>query len=271
MKFDLIIANPPYGAIGAKITSLIVNKVDFDEYVNLLPVNDIIKDNELYKHIQLIESIERGAFKDAAVTPALSIIVKDQVFFKDKLELVILSKRAGLMEKYLLANVKRGVPYTNYHQYSQKIIDGEIDHNCLLCLGRRDFANGHLPYAKNRDYDFNYNKIDLKNLLSKITHSYKYAGKEQIIWGSDIYQFNSKVERDNFRDFMYSTNGYRFYGLLFSKVKVDSTDARLYIFPKVDWTRPQTVESILKDYNYTPDEIKEVMEDLKNYKYLKDE
>ena len=41
-------------------------------------------------------------------------------------------------------------------------------------------------------------------------------------------------------------------------------------FPKVDWTHPWTVEEILADYGYTEDEIKEVMEDLKNFKGMDD-
>lgn len=36
--------------------------------------------------------------------------------------------------------------------------------------------------------------------------------------------------------------------------------------PKVSWTRPQTVQSILLDYSYTEQEIQDVMEDLKGFK-----
>lgn len=38
------------------------------------------------------------------------------------------------------------------------------------------------------------------------------------------------------------------------------------IFSKVDWTRFLMVEEILKEYKYIDEEIKEVMEDLKNFK-----
>ena len=38
------------------------------------------------------------------------------------------------------------------------------------------------------------------------------------------------------------------------------------VLPKVDWTRSWTVEEILKDYGYTKLEIKDIMEDLKNFK-----
>ena len=41
-------------------------------------------------------------------------------------------------------------------------------------------------------------------------------------------------------------------------------------FPKVDWSRAWTVEEMLKDYDYTEEEIKKVMEDLKNYKGIED-
>ena len=37
IKFDLIIANPPYGKPGANITKNIIDNVYFEEYVNLLP------------------------------------------------------------------------------------------------------------------------------------------------------------------------------------------------------------------------------------------
>ena len=53
-------------------------------------------------------------------------------------------------------------------------------------------------------------------------------------------------------------------------VNVDSTVGINKILPKVDWTHPWTVEEILKDYGYTEDEIKEVMEDLKNFKGMDD-
>ena len=52
-----------------------------------------------------------------------------------------------------------------------------------------------------------------------------------------------------------------------------NVDGGLFIekwFPKVDWTRSWTVEEILADYGYTEDEIKKVMEGLKNYKGMED-
>jgi hypothetical protein len=69
---------------------------------------------------------------------------------------------------------------------------------------------------------------------------------------------------------MYSKDGFRFLSKVFTAVNVDSTINLGKIFPKVDWTKPQTVESILKDYGYTPSEIEEVVVDLANFKGMED-
>ena len=53
-------------------------------------------------------------------------------------------------------------------------------------------------------------------------------------------------------------------------MNIDSWAGAEKYMPKVDWTRSWTVEEILKDYGYTEDEIKTVMEDLKNFKGMDD-
>ena len=71
MKFDLIIANPPYGKIGANITKTIINNIEYAEYVNLLPANDYNRNDtkDLYKYVDLDSMTSlKDAFKDAVVT-----------------------------------------------------------------------------------------------------------------------------------------------------------------------------------------------------------
>ena len=60
MKFDLIIANPPYGKPGANITKNIIDNVYFEEYVNLLPANDYKRNEskDLFKYAREMESIK---------------------------------------------------------------------------------------------------------------------------------------------------------------------------------------------------------------------
>lgn len=56
---------------------------------------------------------------------------------------------------------------------------------------------------------------------------------------------------------------------VFTALNVDSCISLNKVMPKVDWTRPWTVEEILKEYNYEDLEIKEIMLDLNNYKKYK--
>ena len=77
--------------------------------------------------------------------------------------------------------------------------------------------------------------------------------------------FNTAAEKKNFVNLVYSENGFKFLSKVFTSMQIDGC-VRSEAFPKVDWTRSWTVEEILKEYNYTDEEIKEVMEDLKNFK-----
>lgn len=74
MKVDLVIANPPYGKIGADIVKTIRTKVAFKEWVNLEPGNDYFT-NDNYKYIDPLFKpiIRRGAFTDVnrAIAPAI--------------------------------------------------------------------------------------------------------------------------------------------------------------------------------------------------------
>ena len=78
IKFDLIIANPPYGKPGANITKNIIDNVYFEEYVNLLSANDYKRNDskDLFRYAREMESINNG-FKDAVVTTHLCKIAKE--------------------------------------------------------------------------------------------------------------------------------------------------------------------------------------------------
>ena len=80
IKFDLVIANPPYGSIGANITKNIIDNIDFGEYVNLLPANDYKRNTEknLFQYAREMENINDG-FKDAMVTTHLCKIAKNAI------------------------------------------------------------------------------------------------------------------------------------------------------------------------------------------------
>ena len=74
----IIIANPPYGAIGANIAYTIREKIDYECFVNLLPANDYKrnKTKDLFNYQSEMEPVNDG-FDDAAVTTHLCLVSKN--------------------------------------------------------------------------------------------------------------------------------------------------------------------------------------------------
>ena len=271
--FDLIIANPPYGSIGANITTAIIDGLDFDEFVNLLPIKDICRDTDLIRHVIDTESLERGIFEDAAVTTAISTISKDIVNDASANEFLFSkqTKSDSHLYHYTVANALR--KYDHFKQCTDcSLADLNTDHlgqkpvDVGFLVSHRESAHGHLPYSKTSpQYRWNV----LHNLPPEELITIWSPRMQNEKTHAILILLPTKQERDNLANFIYSEDGFRFLSMQFDAMNSDFAQY-WNVFPKVDWTHPWTVEEILADYGYTPDEIKEVMEVLKNYKYMGD-
>lgn len=271
MKIDGIIANPPYGKVGANITKKILDIVNFTEYVNLLPANDYKRNDskDLFNYQSDMESINDG-FADAAVTTHLAKVHKNKVnnMTLDEFERSQYIDRQ--LDKYFKENSKKIGKTHNYYinggiLTEAKANKADLFSDTTYLIGLRDINHRHLPYSKKI---FNYrwnnsNNLDTTILLANVSRG---KGMYNIGW----ITFGTPVEKSNFAKFTYSNNGFRFLCKVFTSMNIDGTVTYDKVFPKVDWTRPWTVEEILKDCGYTEDEIKEVMEDLKNFKGMDD-
>ena len=271
MKIDGIIANPPYGAIGANIAYTIREKVDYECFVNLLPANDYKrnKTKDLFNYQSEMEPVNDG-FDDAAVTTHLCLVSKNKA---NNMTLDAFERSQYIdpsLDKYFEENSKKTGKTHNYYinggiLTEAKANKADLFSDTTYLIGLRDINHRHLPYSKKI---FNYrwnnsNDLDTAILLSNVSHG---KGMYNIGW----ITFGTPVEKSNFAKFTYSNNGFRFLCKVFTSMNIDGTVTYDKVFPKVDWTRPWTVEEILKDYGYTEDEIKEVMEDLKNFKGMDD-
>lgn len=265
IKVDGIIANPPYSKIGANITDSIRKVIDFDEYINLLPANDYKRNNskDLFNYQSDMISIKDG-FADAAVTTHLANIHKTKVnnMSLDEFERSQYIDRQ--LDKYFEETAKREKTwlFETSHGRDSRIIDNEH----AILIGSREIPNGHLPYSKTiTTYKWNVEKsIDFNYLLE---HHHDSIGAA-IQYG--YFEFSTPAEKQNFVDFIYSNKGFKFIAKIFTALSLDGRIAFSKWAPKVDWSRSWTVEEILADYEYTEDEIKEVMEDLKNFKGMED-
>ena len=267
--FDLIIANPPYGKVGADITMQVVENIDYNECVVLEPIKDICRRKDLVKHIIQTEALPIGAFEDAVVTTALSKVSKTEVNNMSTDEFLIKSQtnKNNLLYKYTVDNFLKEydkfIQFTNCNVHVLKASYlGDLPVNNGFILSHRESAHGHLPYSKTSvQYRW--------NVLHNIT-------PEEVctIWSPRMQNDKTNAilvclptarERDNLANFLYSKDGFRFLSMQFDAMQSDFAQY-WNVFPKVDWTRSWTVQEILKEYSYTDEEIAQVMEELKKYK-----
>lgn len=266
MKFDLVIANPPYGKIGTDITYKIIQDIDFKEYVNLLPAGDYLKGGygDIQNYISDIENLPHDAFKDASVTAAMAKISKTKVNTLATPDyLTVMSTPKSIMTKYYLKSIERFDKLKIKRDYINIWKSGEISKRVslsdkLFMSEKRLPENGHFAYNKNKEYLFNRDLITLDDLNN--------------CGGSIAYIFDTYSEKNNYRNFVYSETGFKFITLIFSNITCQMNIEKYFVIPNVDWAKPQTVQSILKAYDYTDEEITEVLNELKKseYKYLDD-
>lgn len=272
MKTDLLISNPAYGAIGANITDTLRQKIDYKEFINLLPANDYKrnKTKDLFKYQSNMMAINDG-FIDAAVTTHVARIHKGTVedpapninMTLDEFERSQYIDRS--LDKYFKENSKRQPTVIDKYLPSRDLVK-QIGPERSLIFTKRDVNHKHLPYSKKvnsykwnvessitADYLINNTAIDFNNTVSI----------EMLICATSM-------EKINQANFYYSKDGFKFISKLFTAVNVDSRIDLTKILPQVDWTRSWTVEEILADYGYTEDEIKTVMADLDNFKGMDD-
>lgn len=266
MKIDGIIANPPYGAIGANIAYTIREKVDYECFVNLLPANDYKrnKTKDLFNYQSEMEPVNDG-FDDAAVTTHLCLVSKNKAnnMTLDEFERSQYIDRS--LDKYFEENSKRShyaidkIPGTGQTTKNA----GTWDVQKTFIIAFRDMNHKCMGGKNSITYKWNVEEsVDFKYLLANYnTRDNRFLIAQCI--------FISKEEKNNFVKFIYSGTSAKFIQKLFTALNCDGT-IKKNVFPKVDWTRAWTVEEILKEYGYTEDEIKTVMADLDNFKGMDD-
>ena len=263
MKIDGIIANPPYGAIGANIAYTIREKVDYECFVNLLPANDYKrnKTKDLFNYQSEMEPVNDG-FDDAAVTTHLCLVSKNKANNMTLDEFERSQYIDPSLDKYFEENSKRShyaidaMPTGGYSRKNAGIWPIET----TFIIGMRDMNHKHLPYSRTcTTYNWNVNNVGTMESLPAMTNNTQLSVSNCI--------FNTAVEKQNFVRFVY--DNFKFMSKIFTALNCDGT-VHSIAFPKVDWTHTWTVEEILADYGYTEDEIKAVMADLDNFKGMDD-
>jgi len=269
-RYDIIIANPPYGKIGNEITKAVIDNIDYGVFVNLLPANDyrrFHKEDALWQYVDInsMQSIGRGLFKDAYVTTMMCKVNKNRARYIGEDEFEIECYIDNSLKKYFYETRNRNhYAIDNYISNPKFERFENISIEKSIYIGHRDPNRRHLPYTPDSITNrYNRNQVTKEQVIEESAPSRQALG---IVGDFYLINFNTELEKTNISNFMYSKDGFRFISKLMVAMNVDSGANLNKFMPKVSWQKPQTVESILRDYGYTPSEIEEVVADLANFK-----
>ena len=260
MKIDGIIANPPYGADGNKITENIINKVAYKEFINLLPLKNYTLETGKYIDFNEITTLPPHSFGDADIlTHVVKILNKPNDTIKTEEDLCAAAFTIDKpMLKFMRANLKK----EHYAFDNIKVFGKDCDVTKTFVYHHFDTGSAHTSGMPKIESDIPKNNYNLKNIDTS---------KDGKLFGVDkAIRFNTCIEKENFVKF-YKENRNFINRMIVNQFIGIRDDAAC--FPKVDWTKNDwTVEKVLKEVaNYTDTEIKAVLDTMNKDYVVKDD
>lgn len=263
MKFDLIIANPPYGKIGAQITKIVADDVDFKEFIDLLPIKDMPSVGlDACSHIDMPETVvcPPHSFGDADILTHILRITKTPN--KTYTTFEELCADSYFIDKPMVKFMKANVLAKHYAIDSISSFKKGLPVEYTFVFHHFDTGSAHTCGLPKVDSDIPKNKYNFKNIDESV---------DGRLYGVDkALLFNTIEEKQNFSQFITENRNFvnRMIASQFTALR--NTAA---CFPKVDWTRDDwTIEKILKSVaGYTDEEVQAVLDTMDKDYAIKDD
>lgn len=257
-KFDAIISNPPYGKLGDTITNNIITKLEYTDFVNLLPLKDYSLDTGKYIDFTAIDTFPPHSFSDADIlTHAVKILDKPNDSIENEKDLCAAAFTVDKpMLKFMKANILREhYAIDNIKTFSDKNNVNSCFIYQLLRVLSQHTCGMDLLESKSVANEYNLNNVEIHTPTVEIKNTlFTKAGNSNY----EAIQFNTVEEKKNFVEF-YKVNR-NFINRMIANQFIGIRDHSA-AWPKVDWTKDDwTVEKILKEVaNYTDEEVKAVL------------
>ena len=221
--------------------------------------------------------VDNGMFEGAVTRPSISTLLKEKQNLSDtefKLQYVVEQK----LIKFYKANAQRkptfkfipGIKLSEISKYNSNnsvilgirtpgvISSADGVHNVYdKAINLDIFLSDITKYKKNAEYVWNIlsPELTLDQVFEQFVRG--YTNKNATI-------FKNATEKQNYVNWWYSAEARGNYrnsglaGILLRGLNIDTGDFSLAI-PNVDWSRPWTDEEILKDFDYSDEEIEEIL------------
>lgn len=285
MKFDLIISNPPY-QIGNDITRNIIENINFNQFINLMPLSNY-KKGGLFKYIkekfQGVYASMEDSF-DACVAPDVCALSKNPTEYESYSQFELKFYYDKRLSKFWEENASRKQTFLEHIYICVPKMFNSFN-------SKTSFACGiYTPHDKVHSINHLINKFSSKDSIEAFINSPNKKltrdCSEEYVWNickpdctvdkcfvkvssGNINQiftvFASEKEKDNFAKWWYSAerNGKNpksgLTSILLAGLNKPTGCPFDLAIPNVDWTRSWTDEEILKDYGYSDSEIKEIL------------
>lgn len=268
--FDLILMNPPY-EIGNEITQAIIKNVNYETFIDLMPIGKFKKDH-LYKHIvptSIIHSSNTTEFSKVYTTPICAKISKTQLFNIEYEEFELKYFFDQRLRRFWDEQIKRKKTYYS-HNVNVLVADANkfSSKTCYSCgIYTPNIMQKNGPKTiKNNDGTFKTNdRYYIWNFLKPEGSLDQYFEGNSCYTNQTVTVFNTEQEADNFKNWVHSgelSGKGRLRGLFSILLRAMNKPTACpfpYAIPNVDWSRPWTDEEILKDYGYSDEEIEEIL------------
>lgn len=260
-----MLANPPYGNKGTDITQAILDKVDFDEYLNLLPATNYrLSKTNLQRHVDPVElEIVKDAFEDAAVLPVVGHVHKEEINKMTPLDFRIEMQTDPTTKKYFYENIRRNKTYAGMLETQIFAKDPDQTFGKIIFLPMR-LASGMTAHADLASLCRGTQGLAYKVAMDEVK-SQADVNKANPQCGTYV-RFATEEEKRNLGEFLFG-DGFKLVLWLLNSMRVDVAHKAEHKFwlPRVDWKRKWTAEEILRDYGYSEDEIRDLKESWKKF------